>query len=79
LLIIYLLKLLHKKEQSHKVMTIYIPNQFNRFEFAEQIYSMIMDYKGWYNINTPSSYEHFAGGVFMRNDRDNAGNYIPAN
>lgn len=70
---------LANKEQAHKVMTIYIPNGIDRFELAEEIYCRIIDYKGWYNIKTPTSYEHYAGGLFIRNDRDEYGDYIPAN
>jgi hypothetical protein len=74
---------LENKVQANKVMTIYIPNGVNRFEFAEAIYSMIIDYKGWNDIthirHGLKGYETYAGGIFMRNDRDEYGNYIPAN
>ena len=74
---------LGNKDQASKMMTIYIPNGVDRFEFAETIYSMILDYKGWRDINNSrhglTSYEAYAGGIFMRNDRDEYGNYIPAN
>jgi len=74
----------NKREQGHKIMTIYIPNYLAKDEettkvFAELIYSKIRDYKGWYDINTPTSYQHYAGGVFYRNDRDSYGDYVPAN
>lgn len=67
------------KEQSKKAMTIYVPNSFNHLELAEEVYSLILDYKGWQDIKTPSSYSHYAGGIFFRNDRDESGQYIPAN
>lgn len=71
------------KQQGHKIMTIYIPNIFSQtpidvYNFAEIIYSKIKDYKGWYDVPTPTNYEHYAGGIFIRNDRDSAGNYVSA-
>ena len=47
-------------------------------EVAEAIYTLIKDYKGWHNIKTPTSYKHYAGAVFYRNDRNEYGDYIPA-
>ena len=74
---------LENKVQASKVMTIYIPNGLDRFEFAETIYSMITGYKGWNDISHIRhglvGYEVYAAGIFMRNDRDEYGNYIPAN
>lgn len=66
------------KEQSHKAMTIYCPNGMDFNELCEEVYSRVLDYKGWFNIKTPSSYSHYAGGLFTRNDRTESGNYIPA-
>jgi hypothetical protein len=67
------------KEQSHKAMTIYIPNGYDLNGVCEDIYSRIIDYKGWYDIKTPTSYVHYAGGLYTRNDRNENGGYIPAN
>lgn len=67
------------KEQSHKAMTIYCPDGVDFNEICEEIYSLISDYTGWYNIKTPTSYQHYAGGLYIRNDRDSNGLYIPAN
>lgn len=64
------------KQQARKIMTIYVPDSMNHMELAEKVYTRIMDYKGWHEIKTPDSYEHYAGGVFFRNDRDEYGNYI---
>ena len=64
-------------EQRNKVVTIYIPNEMDVTEVAEQVYSLTMNYKGWYNIKTPTSYQHYAGCVFVGNDRQN-GAYVPA-
>lgn len=65
-------------EQSFKAMTIYCPNVVNFERLCEDVYSLIPDYKGWYDINTPTSYKHYAGGLFIRNDRDENGLYVPA-
>jgi hypothetical protein len=66
------------KEQSQKVMTIYVPDYTDVYELAEIIYTKILDYKGWYNIKTPTNYEFYAGGIYIRNDRDDYGQYIPS-
>lgn len=66
------------KEQSHKAMTIYCPDGFLFSELCESVYSLIMDYAGWRNIKTPTSYTHYAGGLFTRNDRDANGRYLKA-
>ena len=69
---------LSDREQSKKAMTIYCPDSIEIKVLAEDIYCLIMDYKGWYDIKTPTSYENWAGGVFFRNDRNEYGVYIPA-
>ena len=69
---------LEDQEQSKKVMTIYVPDHMDHIEFAELVYARIMDYKGWYDIKVPTSYEHYAGGIYYRCDRDERGIYIPA-
>jgi len=69
---------LDDQEQSKKAMTIYIPDHLDHIEFAELVYARIMDYKGWYDIKTPTSYDHYAGGIYYRSDRDGKGKYIPA-
>ncbi len=65
-------------EQSKKAMTIYIPNNLNIYDVCEDVYTLTKNYKGWHDIKTPTSYEHYSGCVFYRNDRDNNGNYIKA-
>ena len=65
-------------EQGYKAMTIYCPNNLDLFTLAEDVYSIIIDYKGWQDIKTPSAYSHYAGGVFFRSDRDASGAYVPA-
>ena len=65
------------KMQSKKVVTIYCPNSMDVNDLAEKVYELTLDYKGWYNVSTPSYYSHYAGGLFIRNDRSN-GQYIPA-
>ena len=73
-------KLILKKdpEQSTKLMTIYVPNGIDVKCFAELIYRCIPDYKGWQDIKHKRSYEHYAGGIFFRNDREGSGAYITA-
>jgi hypothetical protein len=73
-------KLIDKKdpEQSTKLMTIYVPNGIDVKCYAELVYRLILDYKGWYDIKPKRSYEHYAGGIFFRNDREDSGAYIPA-
>jgi len=67
-----------KNEQGNKVMTIYCPDTMNVNELAEKVYSLTQDYKGWYDVKTPTSYEHYAGGLFIGNDRNVNGYYVPA-
>jgi hypothetical protein len=66
------------KEQSHKAMTIYCVDGSDFSQLCEEVYSLTLDYKGWQDIKAPTSYEHYAGGLFFRNDRDAKGNYLPA-
>lgn len=66
------------KEQSYKAMTIYNVDGSDFFTVCEDIYSLLIDYKGWFDIKTPTNYNHYAGGLFFRNDRDEYGNYIPS-
>lgn len=65
-------------EQSTKLMTVYVPNGINVKDLAEEVYSRISTYKGWYDIKTKEGYNHYAGAVFYRNDRNANGVYIPA-
>lgn len=67
------------KEQSHKAMTIYCIDGFYFSQLCEEVYTLTLDYKGWEDIKTPTSYKHYAGGLYFRKDRDANGNYIPAN
>lgn len=69
-------KSLRLLEQSRKVMTVYCPEDMDHLELCNQIYQLTKSYKGWYDIRTPSSYEHYAGGLFYRCDRDENGYYI---
>jgi len=66
------------KEQAYKAMTIYCVNGYDFSSLCEDVYSLTLNYKGWFNIKTPTSYQHYAGGLFFRNDRDINGQYIPA-
>lgn len=64
------------KEQSKKLLTVYIPDGFTVDEIAMQVEKKLKGYSGWHNIKTPTSYEHWGNAIFFRNDRDNLGNYI---
>lgn len=66
-------------QQSHKLLTIYIPNGVEAKSFAELVYLHIKDYKGGDNVAKPDSYEHYKNAIYFRNDRDENGNYITAN
>lgn len=66
------------KEQSFKAMTIYCPDGTDIMSLCEEVYSLTIDYKGWQDIKTPTRYFHYAGGLFFRNDRNEYGQYIPA-
>lgn len=66
------------REQCRKVMTIYCVKGMDFQWLCNEVYKRTKDYKGWYDIKTPSSYEHFAGGLFIRNDFDQYGNYVRA-
>lgn len=70
---------LRSLEQSRKAMTIYCPNDLDIKELCEKVYALLPDYKGWYDVATPSSYEHYAGGLFIRNDRNENGEYVVPN
>lgn len=74
-------KLIDKKhpQQSTKLLTIYVPNGVEVKSFCELVYLNIMDYKGGQDIKTPESYEHYANAIYFRNDRNESGEYIPAN
>ena len=67
------------REQSHKAMTIYCADGFDFSQLCEDVYSLILDYKEWHDIISPSNYQHYAGGLFFRNNRDAYGSYIPVN
>jgi hypothetical protein len=66
------------KEQSHKAMTIYCPDGMSFDNLCESVYFLTLEYKGWQDIKTPTSYSHYAGGLYVRNDRNKNGAYIPA-
>ena len=65
-------------EQRFKAMTVYIPNGVDAKSFARLVQNKIEDYKGHEGVDAPTSYTHFEGGVYYRNDRTEDGNYIPA-
>lgn len=66
-------------QQSRKLLTIYIPNGVDVKSFAELVYLHIPDYTGGDKVPPPDSYAHYKNAIYYRNDRDEDGNYIPAN
>ena len=66
-------------QQSHKLLTVYIPNKYNVFDIADILYDEIKNYRGGDTVKCPTSYKHFKGAIYYRNDRDKDGNYISAN
>lgn len=69
-----LIKLEHP-QQSHKLLTIYIPNGVDAKSYAELVSINLPDYKGWYGIK-PLGYEEYKKGIFFRNDRTEDGKYV---
>jgi hypothetical protein len=65
-----------RPEQRTKLLTIYVPDGEDLYEFMERVYKKVKSYKGWHNIKPPRGYEHYAGPIFFRNDRDEEGNYV---
>ena len=65
-------------EQRTKLMTIYVPNNEDITDFMEQVYTRVRSYKGWHDIPLKNLYQHYAGAVYYRNDRDENDEYIPA-
>jgi hypothetical protein len=68
-----------RKQQSNKLLTIYIPNGVDPKSFAELVYLHIEDYTGGDDVKQPDTYEHYKNSIYYRNDRDEEGNYIKAN
>lgn len=68
-------------QQSTKLLTIYIPNNVDPKSFAELVRLNLLDYKGAKGIPKPESYNVYSKefGIYYRNDRDENGEYIPAN
>lgn len=67
-------------EQSKKIMTVYVPDDMDNFYLMLRLEYLLKGYTGWHDIKLPfKGYEHYSNGIFFRNDRDNYGNYIPAN
>lgn len=65
--------------QSHKLLTIYAPNDVPIRDFAEEIYKLMEDYTGGESVKQPESYTHYKNAIYYRNDRDENGEYIRAN
>lgn len=64
------------KEQSHKAMTIYCPDDFDIINLCEIVKELIPEYDGFVGVDDPTSYTLFSKGIYYRNDRDSEGNYV---
>lgn len=65
-------------EQKNKVLTIYIPNEYDVLEYAKMVHECIPLYRGGLDVAPPTSYTHYKGSIYYRNDRSENGEYIPA-
>lgn len=65
-----------REQQKYKLMTIYIPNEYEVTEFAEMVHQRMTDYRGGDDVPPPDSYTHYKGGIYYRCDRDENNNYI---
>lgn len=66
----------HTREQVSKVFTIYCPKDIDIHDLCKMVEEKITDYKGHEDVPPPSAYKHYAGGMYIRNDRDKDGNYV---
>ena len=68
-------------QQSTKLLTVYIPDGVDPESYAELVKLNLAGYEGADGIATPESYEPYSAqlGIYFRNDRDEEGEYIPAN
>lgn len=63
----------HKnKEQSSKLLTIYIPDGLSINQIAPELQKKLQGYKSWQDVKTPSDCEHWGNAIFFRK----GGNYI---
>lgn len=67
------------KEQGHKAMTIYCPDDMDIELLAKEVADLLEDYEGHIGVKPPLSYRPYHKAVYIRNDRDPSGNYIYAN
>lgn len=70
----------HLKAQSHKVATIYCPNDYDILVLCDNVHRLLSaaGYEGWKGVEHPNDYTFFADGIYYRNDMDENGKYIPA-
>ncbi|MDK9793338.1 hypothetical protein [Vibrio sp. D431a] len=66
----------HRREQIHKVLTIYCPRDTDLDELCHSVRDRITEYRGHCGLPAPTAYKHFSGGIFIRNDRGEDGRYV---
>jgi hypothetical protein len=66
------------KEQSRKIFTIYNPTGNDFEKLVDKITELSKNYKGGESVPPPSKYQKINPNVYVRNDRDDKGEYIPA-
>lgn len=73
-------KLIEKNntEQSTKFLTIYVPDNVTAKKIASWVAGLLVSYRGGDKFTSKRSYEMVVNGIFIRNDRDENGNYIKA-
>ncbi len=65
-------------EQNRKLVTIYVPNKVDINKLLLKVEYLLKGYTGWHGIRLPfTGYQVYAGGICVRNDRDEYGDYIP--
>lgn len=68
---------LKHETQSTKFLTVYCPDDMDIYELAKNMSEVLVDYKGGVGFTEQKMYEYFCDGIFIRNDRDENGTYIP--
>ena len=68
-------------QQSTKLLTVYVPDDVDPESYAELVKLNLSSYEGADGIKTPESYTPYSAqlGIYFRNDRNEDGEYIPAN
>lgn len=72
---------IHRKIQSHKVVTVYCPNHFDIMDLCANLDRDLLcaNYNGWEGVDSPLDYKKYSNRIYYRNDMDENGSYIPTN